>query len=55
MSKMTIMWKEQAWRFALNVNRLKGGTLSPYRCRYCGHYHLTSKFKDQAPPKGIKL
>lgn len=49
------MWKEQAWRWALNCNRVKGMTLSPYKCKYCGHYHLTSKFKVQSPPKGIKL
>lgn len=53
-SKRKFMWKEQAWSFALNCNRIKGMTLSPYKCQYCGHYHLTSKYKTQSPPKHLK-
>ena len=54
-SKRPFTNRDDAWRYALNVGKIRSVVLSPYKCRYCGLYHITSKYTKVNPPKGIKL
>lgn len=52
-SKKRFKYRNDAWKFALNINKVKGGNLSAYKCHYCEFFHLTSKYNN-VPPKSLR-
>ena len=42
--------RNMAWIVAIKRRKMSGTILTPYKCQYCGKFHLTSR-NNGIPPK----